>query len=362
MQKPADFGYLCVFVVPALLPAAAWLAHVGVAPAWAAWFPMLFLFGAVPLLDWLLGPSRQNPAEAEVSTLEQSRFHRWLTWLVLPVWLGLLAWATHYWTGTPMPLAAQVGWLVSTGIIGGVLAINTAHELIHKDGRLEPALGGVLLASVCYAGFKVEHLRGHHVHVSTPQDTSSARYGEIVYGFVPRAMVRNFRHAWQLEARRLRQRGLPALHWRNELIGWYGLSALLALGAGAAWGWQAAAFFVLQGLIAGATLEIINYIEHYGLHRREIGEGRYERVDHRHSWNSNYRLTNWMLFQLQRHADHHANARRRYQVLRHFDDSPQLPAGYATMFLVALLPPLWKRVIDPRVQRHLAGLSTSEVP
>jgi len=354
MRKTPDFGYLCVFIVPALLPAAAWLTRWGVAPAWAAWFPMLFLFGAVPLADWLLGPSRQNPQEAEVSTLEQSRIYRWLTWLVLPVWLGLLAWVTHYWTSTPMSLSAQIGWLVSTGIIGGVLAINTAHELIHKDGRLEPAFGGVLLASVCYAGFKVEHLRGHHVHVSTPQDTSSARYGEIVYGFVPRAMVRNFRNAWGLEAKRLKQRGLPVLHWRNELLIWYSLSLLFALAAGWAWGWQAGAFFVMQGVIAGATLEIINYIEHYGLHRREIGEGRYERVDHRHSWNSNYRLTNWMLFQLQRHADHHANARRRYQVLRHFDDSPQLPAGYATMFVVALMPPLWKRVIDPRVRRHLA--------
>jgi alkane 1-monooxygenase len=141
---------------------------------------------------------------------------------------------------------------------------------------------------------------------------------------------------------------------RAEMPGSGGrLTGLGLITAGVLLSWHAAVFFIAQGAIAGATLEVINYIEHYGLHRRELGNGRYERVDHRHSWNSNYRLTNWMLFQLQRHADHHANARRRYQVLRHFDDSPQLPAGYATMFLVALVPPLWQRVIDPRVRRYL---------
>ena len=355
MIRPRDLGYLCVLVVPALLPAAAGMIAAGAPAAAAGWFPLLFLFVLVPLADWLLGPDAHNPSETEAPRLESALAYRALTWLVLPLWLTLLGWSLHYATTQALPPAALVGWLLSTGVIGGVLAINTAHELIHKDGRLEPALGGALLASVVYAGFKVEHLRGHHVHVSTPRDASSARYGESVYGFVPRALARNLANAWRLEAERLRRRGLPWLHWRNELLGWYGLSALFALAAGLALGPRGVLFFLLQGLVAGATLEVINYIEHYGLHRRELGPGRYERVDARHSWNSDFRLTNWMLFQLQRHADHHANARRRYQVLRHFDDSPQLPAGYATMFVLALLPPLWRRIIDPRVRRHLAA-------
>lgn len=344
-------GFALAFVPLTLLPLAAVAIDRGISPALAAAFPLLFLFGAIPLADWLLGRDRDNAEHVHAAALERQFAFRLLTWLMLPAWLLHLAWAIGHAATTAMPPVAIVLWTISLGVVGGVAAINTAHELIHKSGRFEPLLGGLLLSSVIYAGFKVEHVRGHHVHVSTPRDTSSARLGQSLYHFLPRALIGNAKHAWQLEAQRLHERGLPAFHWRNELLWWYGLSAFMAIAFGVAAGGSAALIFLAQGLVAGITLEVINYVEHYGLERERLASGRYERVTHHHSWNASERLTNAMLFQLQRHADHHANPRRRFQALLHHEDSPQLPTGYAGMFVLALVPPLWRRVVDPIVYR-----------
>lgn len=351
MHPLKPYGYLVVYVVPALMPVAAWLGAWSGRHDLAAWFPLFFLFVLLPLADYALGTDRVNPRDAaEIERLEARWGYRLLTLACLPVQVALLVFSGTWFAAAPLGLAGEIGWLLSQGIVSGVLAINVAHELIHKRERLEQWAGGLLLASVGYGGFKVEHVRGHHVHVSTPLDASSARFGQSVYPFVAQALLRNTANAWRLEAQRLHALGLPALHWRNELLWWsaFTLAALVACG----WAWGAAGllFFAAQGFLAACSLEIINYIEHYGLERRRLPDGRYERTTHLHSWNSSYRLSNLMLFQLQRHSDHHANARRRYQALLHHDDSPQLPGGYSAMFVLALFPPLWRRVIDPRVR------------
>ena len=347
-------SYFPVLVVPLLLPMGVLMTQSGL-PGWVgAWFPLFFLFVLLPTLDYLIGVDARNPPDEHTAEQLESRWlFRVLTWLCLPMYVALLIWSTAQWVQLDS-IGARLGWLLSQGVIGGVLAINVAHELIHKREAFEQAIGGALLACVGYCGFKVEHLRGHHVHVSTPEDASSARYGQSLYHFLPRALWRNQRNAWRLEAERLRRLGLPLIHWRNELIGWYGLWALMAVGFALWLGLPGLLFFLAQGLLAGVTLEIINYIEHYGLEREPLGNGRYERVTHHHSWNSGYWLTNRLLFQLQRHSDHHANARRRYQALRHHDDSPQLPGGYAAMLLLALVPPIWRRVIHPRIRQYEA--------
>ena len=350
MHRYKPLGYLLVFVVPALMPLSAWLATRSAFPDAAAWFPLFFLFVLLPVADYAIGKDASNPADAaEVTRLEGGHWYRALTLAVVPVQLALIVWSARQFLALPLDVAGQAGWLLSQGVVSGVLGINVAHELIHKRERMEQWAGGVLLSSVCYSGFKVEHVRGHHVHVSTPADASSARLGQSVYPFVAQALWRNTANAWRLEAQRLAALRLPALHWRNELL-WWTLVSLLMLGAcAAAAGAIGALFFLAQGAIAAMSLEIINYIEHYGLERRRLSDGRYERTTHLHSWNSNYLLTNLMLFQLQRHSDHHEHARRRYQALLHHDDSPQLPGGYAAMFVLALVPPLWQRLIDPRV-------------
>jgi alkane 1-monooxygenase len=350
MPKLKPLGYLLVFVVPALMPAAAWLAMRSTHPDAAAWFPLFFLFVLLPLGDYAIGTDSTNPADAaEIERLERNRWYRALTLACVPIQLALVAWSAAAWSELPFGPAGRVGWLLSQGVVSGVLAINVAHELIHKRERLEQWAGGILLCTVGYHGFKIEHVRGHHVHVSTPEDASSARLDQSVYPFVARALRDNGRSAWRLEAERLRALGLPALHWRNEMLAWTFVWLAFAAAAGAALGLAGLVFFVAQGTIAAATLEVINYIEHYGLERKRLPNGRYERTTHLHSWNSNYLLSNLMLFQLQRHSDHHENARRRYQALVHHADSPQLPGGYSAMLLLALVPPLWKRIIDPRV-------------
>lgn len=353
-------AFLLVFMVPALMPAAAWLGVATGRSDLLAWFPLFFLFVLLPTADYALGHDPVNVAPEQERATSQSAWFRGLTLACLPVHLAVLAWSAYWFSQAGFGPVGVAGWLLSQGVVGSVLAINTAHELIHKDGRLEPLVGGLLLASVGYHGFKIEHLRGHHVHVSTPEDASSARLGQSLWHFLPRAMWRNTLNAWRLEARRLRGLGLPALHWRNEMIGW--TAVWLVLGAlFLAWlGPVGLAFFVLQGLFAAGSLEIINYIEHYGLERRRDANGRYERTTHLHSWNSDYALSNLLLFQLQRHSDHHAFPKRRYAILRHQPDSPQLPGGYAAMYLLALVPPLWKRVVDPRVLEFRAAQAGSE--
>ncbi|HZF97779.1 MAG TPA: alkane 1-monooxygenase [Pseudoxanthomonas sp.] len=343
-------GFLVVFVVPALMPFAAWLgAATGYRDA-AAWFPLFFLFVLLPACDYALGHDPFNPVPELRPNLEQDCWFRAMTLAALPVQLAVLAWSGWHFVHSGYGPGGATGWLLSQGIVGGVLAINVAHELIHKPDRLEQAAGGALLSSVGYQGFKVEHVRGHHVHVSTPADASSARFGQSLWHFLPRALLRNTTNAWALEAQRLRRDGLPWLHWRNELLGWTALWAAMAAGFWLWLGMRGLVFFAVQGFFAACALEIINYIEHYGLERRRLGDGRYERTTHLHSWNSDYALSNLFLFHLQRHSDHHETPRRRYQVLLHHPDSPQLPGGYAAMFVLALFPPLWFRAVNPRVE------------
>ncbi|GAB2512826.1 alkane 1-monooxygenase [Lysobacter humi (ex Lee et al. 2017)] len=347
-------GFLLVFVVPALMPAAAWLGAASGRPDLAAWFPLVFLFVLLPVVDYALGHDPVNPAPA--GRLDDDRWFRIPTLLAVPVQLALLAWSTRFVANAEFGPGGIAGWVLSQGVVSGVLAINTAHELIHRDTRLERVGGGVLLASVGYHGFKIEHVRGHHVHVATPEDASSARYGESLWRFLPRALWRNTRNAWRLEAARLRRAGRPVASPANEMIGW----TLLWLGFGACAaaleGAMGLAFFLAQGLGAAASLEIINYVEHYGLERRRGPDGRYERCTHVHSWNSDYALSNLLLFHLQRHSDHHETPRRRYQSLLHHPDSPQLPGGYAAMFVLALCPPAWFRIVHPALERWRDGM------
>lgn len=358
-------GFLFVFIVPALMPAAAWLGALSGRPELFAWFPLFFLFVLLPLADYALGHDPRNPSADETKALEQDRWFMLLTLAAVPVQGAVLLWSVWHYAHAGFGPLGTAGWLLSQGIVGGVLAINVAHELIHKDTALERGAGGLLLTSVGYHGFKIEHLRGHHVHVSTPEDASSARFGQSLWNFLPRALLRNTGNAWKLEAQRLSKLGKRWWSPGNELIRWSLLWAAFAAGFWLWLGTVGLVFFLMQGFFAACSLEIINYIEHYGLERRRIGQGRegearYERTTHLHSWNSDYLLSNLLLFHLQRHSDHHETARRRYQALIHHADSPQLPGGYAAMFLLALCPPLWFRIIDPRV-RAFAEMS-GELP
>ncbi len=344
------WGYL-IFLVAGSLPPAGWLLGrlTGFADLFS-YYTLVVVFAVVPLADAWIGADTSNPARSEEDALEHDRWYRALPFLALPVCVALLAWGAWVFVHEPYGWAGRLGHLLSVGAAMGVVGITAGHELVHKAEKLDQRVGGWLLALVCYGGFKIEHVRGHHVTVSTPEDRSSARFGQSIYHFLPRAYVGNFLAAWHLEARRLRDTRRPVLSPRNEVLRLSLLSAVLCAGFGAAFGWAGVVFFLGQSFVAVTELEIVNYIEHYGLHRRKLPNGRWERTAPQHSWNAPWLLTNLFLFQLQRHSDHHANARRRYSALRHYDDVPTLPAGYGAMIVLALVPPLWFRVMNPRVR------------
>lgn len=357
MLTMKKWGYLAFWLV--LLPVLPIAAFTGVESGtqdYWAFFIYIFIFGIIPILDYIVGKDPTNPDElTDVPAMSEDKSYRWLALAMVPIWFGVLFWSGWIFVHNDYSLLGQFGWILSIGTLGGIIAINLGHELIHKDPRIENWAGGLLLASVSYGGFKVEHVRGHHVTVSTPEDASSSQYNQGLYSFLPHAFVHNFTNAWRLEKEYLARKGKSFFSVDNELLWWYGISAALAVTFSVLWGWQGAAFFLGQSFFAALALEIINYIEHYGLHRRTLENGKYERVTPAHSWNSNYLLTNLALFQLQRHSDHHAYAKRRFQVLRHYEESPQLPGGYASMYVLALFPPLWKKVMNPRVEAYYQG-------
>jgi alkane 1-monooxygenase len=324
--------------------------------AWL-WLTPGFVYIIIPLLDVLLGVDSSNAPDEALAGLQSRRWYR----AVLVAFVPFQFVVTIYgcWIAATLPLSALawVGLVLSVGGINGV-AINTAHELGHKHTLWERWLARIALAPVAYGHFFVEHNRGHHWRVATTADPASARLGESFWAFVPRTMIGGVASAWALEYARLGAKGLPAWHWRNQNLQAWGMTVLLYAGLAAACGAVVLPLLLAQALYGASLLEVVNYIEHYGLLRAPGADGKPERCTPRHSWNSSHIVSNLFLYNLQRHSDHHAHPARRYQALRHFDQSPQLPAGYAAMLLLAYLPPLWFAVMDKRVLAHYGGDAT----
>jgi alkane 1-monooxygenase len=339
------------------------LAFVGLglhaATGWGVWLwigPVVVL-GIVPAIDLVAGLDRSNPPDELIEALENDRYYRWITFLFLPVQYAGFVTAMWVIARSDLGVVGRVGLAVSVGCIGGI-GINTAHELGHKKESHERWLSKIALAQSFYGHFYIEHNRGHHVRVATPEDPASARVGESVYAFWPRTVIGSLRSAWRLERRRLARRRQHPFRLGNDVVNAWLMSAVLWAAIVVWLGPGITPYLVLQAVVGLSLLEIVNYMEHYGMLRQVVGapgRQRYERVDPRHSWNSNNIATNVLLYHLQRHSDHHANPTRRYQTLRDYAQSPVLPTGYAGMILLAAVPPLWRRVMDPRVLAHYDG-------
>ncbi|TDC65332.1 alkane 1-monooxygenase [Micromonospora sp. KC207] len=340
-------------LVPAL-PFAAWLAWRGGAGSWAWWLAPVVVFGVIPVVDLLVGDDRHNPPDEAMPRLARDGYYRWLTYLYLPAQYAALVLGCAVWASGGLPPLGAAGLVATLGVVNGI-AINTAHELGHKREKLERWLSKVALAPTGYGHFHVEHNRGHHVRVATPADPASSRLGESFYAFWPRTVLGSLSSAWRLETGRFRVRGRSPWTYRNDILNSWAMTVVLCAALAGVYGPGVLPFLLLQAVFGFSLLEVVNYLEHYGLARRRNPAGRYEKVDPRHSWNSDRAVTNVFLFQLQRHSDHHANPLRRYQTLCSFDCSPQLPAGYATMVVAALVPPVWRRVMDHRVLAHYGG-------
>ena len=316
------------------------------------WGPF-FIFVLLPLLDTVIGTDSLNPPDEAVSWLEADRYYRWCTYAFLPLQYVALLWACIVWTTWDIGTAGKIGLAITVGVVGGV-AINTAHELGHKKDELERWLSKVALAQTGYGHFYLEHNRGHHVRVATPEDPASSRLGESFYAFLPRTVLGSLRSSWQLETARFTRDGRSRWSMRNDVLNAWAMSVVLLGGLLVAFGLEIAPYLVIQAIFGFSLLEVVNYLEHYGLLRQKKGE-RYERTRPEHSWNSNTTASNVLLYHLQRHSDHHANPTRRYQALRSMDDAPQLPSGYGAMMVLAYVTPLWRRVMDPRLLAHYGG-------
>ncbi len=317
---------------------------------WIAFIP-LWGWGMMPVFDLILGRDLRNPDPDTPDT--ELFWFRLLTWIWFPIEAALLFGAIWYLAHVaPFPLWEKFAVMFGIGVTTGTVGIVYAHELFHKASRLERWLGDLLLAVVLYSHFRTEHLLVHHPWVGTPRDTVTARYNEGFLRFFPRVLWQGPGSAWRAERAKLARAGRPVWDRRNPFWRYIPLQlAALAL----AWllgGGLGVALFVFQAFVAVWQLELTNYVEHYGLTRRHLGNGRYEPVGPQHSWDSTHRVSNLLLINLQRHADHHLHPMRRFPLLQSYDASqvPQLPTGYPPMTAMAMIPPLWRRRMNPKVR------------
>ncbi len=340
-------------LIPAgpLLAGFRWAEHETTLVLWQGPF-MIFALGA--MLDFVVGEDRHNPRESEVSALSEDPYYRWILYAFVPLMFASYIWGGWMIANVDLTLMGMLGVSVSVGVVCGI-GINVAHELGHKNRFLERTLAKLTLSTMAYGHFIVEHNRGHHVRVATPEDPASSRYGESFYRFWPRTVVGSFRSAWELERERLQRAGRSVWHTDNVILQCLAMSAVLFAGMIAAFGPVVVPYLAIVAVIGFSLLEVVNYLEHYGLLRQKRENGRYEPCRPEHSWNSNHLVSNVFLYNLQRHSDHHANPTRWYPALRHFEEAPQLPSGYAGMVPLALIPPLWRMVMDPKVKAHYGG-------
>ena len=336
------------------LPIIAFALGWGLGWRWGWWAGPLLIYAIVPPLDALFGKDATNPPRSALQALEDDPYYLRCLLAFLPLqYAGLLlgCWALAH---LDLAFADQLGLALTLGCTAGI-AITAAHELGHKSEALERRLAVLAIAQSAYGHFIVEHNRGHHARVATPEDPASARLGESFWAFLPRTALGSLRGAWAIETERLRRRGLTAWHPRNEILQAWGASVALFLGLVAVFGIAILPWLLLQAAFGAALLEAVNYVEHYGLARQKRADGRYEPCAAKHSWNGNTVLANVLLFHLQRHSDHHQHPQRRYQALLDEPDAPELPLGYSGMILLAYVPPLWRRVMDPRVAANCGG-------
>jgi alkane 1-monooxygenase len=347
------YAWLLGLIVP-LLPFIAWMwvELTGLGVFW--WFGPILVFGVFSLLDAIVGVDAQNPPDSIIKWLEQDRYYRWCTYVFIPVQYAGLVFACWLWAHGDLSTVDKIGLAFTMAMVSGI-AINTAHELGHKRASLERWLSKVALAQSGYGHFFIEHNRGHHVRVATPEDPASARLGESFWAFLPRTAWGSLASSWHLEVERLRRGGSGPWTIKNDILNAWAMTVAVYVVLIAVFGWVVLPYLLIQSVVGASLLEVVNYLEHYGLLRQRREDGRYERTAPEHSWNSNNVASNVLLYHLQRHSDHHANPTRRYQALRHMDDAPQLPTGYAGMIVLAVVPPVWRRVMDHRLLEHYGG-------
>ena len=336
--------WLSILLVPLIAISAVYGGWTLLLTPFATWY----LFS---LLDQIIGHNKEN---ADPSTPdEQLYWHKAITILWAPLQVATIFGVLIYIANTDhLALWEEYVLFIGVGVLSGTIGINYSHELMHQKPKVERWMADILLASVLYSHFRSEHLLVHHRYVATPKDPVTARYGEGFWRFFPRVLHQCFWSAFNAEKAMLARKNLPWTHRSNPFWRFWALQGGFLLLAGLIGGWWGVFLFTVQAFTAVFQLELVNYIEHYGLTRKHLGDGKYEHVQPRHSWNASHKASNWLLINLQRHSDHHYKPDRRFPLLQTYgeDDAPQLPYGYPVMTIAALAPSLWRRVMNPKVQ------------
>ncbi|MBI5371047.1 MAG: alkane 1-monooxygenase [Sphingobacteriales bacterium] len=338
------FKYLAPFVIFI----GAW--HSFSVTGWQIWLPLGWAWIIIPVTELFIRPNPANMSAAEEELAKKDRTYDFLLYSIVILQYMMLFKFLYSLSTDELSLPDLVGRIWVMGLLCGVFGINVGHELGHRVSRSEQTLAKALLLTSLYMHFFTEHNKGHHKRVATPEDPSSARYGEMVYLFYFRTILFSYLSAWHIANDEMRKKGAPVFSPRNEMIQFHLIEIAFIAVIYLLVGGLITLYFLVAAGIGILLLETVNYIEHYGLRRRATGEGRYERAQPEHSWNSDHIIGRLMLFELSRHSDHHYMASRKYQVLRHHDHSPQMPTGYPGMMLLALVPPLWFYVMNRKIK------------
>ncbi len=353
-MRGSDLKYLLAYLTPMF----GWL---GLYFGGILSFGSIYLgFVIIPILEYFI-PYDQ---ESKTQNLKPGwkYFFDILLYLNIPILYYLLL--NYYWVldHRSYSLLEYVGWAFNMGLILGTVGINVAHELGHRKNHYEQLASKLLLLPTGYMHFFVEHNRGHHRNVATYEDPATARFGESFYRFWYRSVIEGYKHAWLLEKQRLLREGLNYASWQNQMVRFTLYQVLYLWAAYILIGWIGVLSCILIAIIGFTFLELINYIEHYGLIRKKLSSGKYEKVNAMHSWNSNHSLGRIFLYELTRHSDHHMVASRKYQELQHRPEGPQLPYGYPHTILISLFPRLWYRHIHPNLFRYRPELQKTSEP
>ena len=317
------------------------------------WATPIFAFVCIPILELIFPVDTSNlkPGQAD-SRLKQKVFD-WLLYLNLPIVFALLIFGLFTVVDTALETYEFIGLIFSVGIVLGVNGINVAHELGHRQATNERYIGKTLLLPSFYMHFYIEHNFGHHLHAATPEDPATAKYNQSVYSFWLTSTIRQYFNAWKIQNKLLKNNHRSFLSIKNDML-WYSVFQILYVTTIYMYlGKLALIFALLAGVVGFVLLETVNYIEHYGLLRLKTKSGRYERVKEIHSWNSNHVIGRIVLYELTRHSDHHYKSSKKYQVLDCHDESPQMPYGYPTSMVLAMIPPLWFGIMNKRVPKEM---------
>ncbi len=326
-------------------------------PNYFAFLTLIYAFAIIPIGEQFFAGSAENVSETQEKQLLSDKTYDFLLYLSLPIQWAILIFFAFLVSHNEYTFLQLLGMTLSVGICSGTIGINVAHELGHRSKYYEQFMAKGLLLSSLYMHFFVEHNRGHHKYVATPNDPATAKLNESVYLFVLRSFIGSYISAWKIQLELNKKNNSNFFSFQNEMF-WFQCIQLFTISAFYYFfGSLAGLLFIASAVIGFILLEVINYIEHYGLLRKEVAPGKFEMVKPTHSWNSDKTIGRLILFELTRHADHHYKASKKYQVLKHHDDSPELPFGYPAMMLCSLIPSLFFKIMNPRIPKDQISLA-----